>query len=550
MRWVALLTLTLVSIWLLLRFVGTATAALSYPFPHEYSEGRTLHEVLLVKRGTPVYDAITAERYIAGSSPPLQYWIAAPLVSAEPPNFSQAEDVPSVFAGPRTLSFLAALVAASAVVVLALLSRGHSRKKGGGWTAIVWAAIGGALFLSLPPVLVWSARLEAEIPAVALTAVGLICVAAAARKQAHLTTDRKETEGRSGLRAPFWLLLLAALLFTLAFYTNQTAVAGPIAAAAYLLLRDLRGGLRWTGIMALALGLPFVVMEAITGHWFYLKLFTYNSLPARRAGLEAILGGFWEDAWPLLILATGYVTYRLLRVVGQYREDSRDLQRLETTQPLLLPIFTVVSLLLIPYVLTFRPGHNALLMPALGVCACAGALSLRLFAAHGEADVRMLEGTEAERGSWGIGAWLGDAVLVLVAIYAVLTSPPAALYTSELSNAANEGERLRLIVANAQANSGPELFSDDPGLVALAGKETPYNDPRAMTHNAQAGRWDETAYREKLRGGAFSMVLLSCDPTASLRRCRAGNFTPGVLDALQSGYRVLFQDFFFTLVPR
>jgi hypothetical protein len=561
MRWVALITLILISVWLVLRFAGTATAGLSYPYPHSYTEGRTLHEVLLVKRGASVYDPITADRFISGSNPPLQYLLAAPLVPAGPPDLSQPENVPSILSRARALSLLAALVAAGAAVALASLSRRrHAAWGRGSWRTLAWAAIGGALFLSLPPVLAWSARLEAEMLAVAFTAAGLVCVALGLREreQTQVIGEGEAVETERELVSPNWLLLLlGALFFTLALYTRQTAVAGAVAAAAYLLLRDPKTGLRWTGAVALLVGVPFIIMEIVTGHWFYLKLFTYSALPARRASFEAVLGGLWEDAWPLVALAVGYIAYR---AIGSWRQWSRSrgaqgahVQRVEALRPLLLPIFTLSSLLFLPFALTYGPGHNALLMPAFGICACVGALFVRLFADRRDADGDLqTKDVEARRtgAGWGARAWAGDAALALVAIYAVLTSPPATLYASDLRDASNEGERLRLIVANAQGNGGPQIFSDDPGLVALAGKDTPYNDPQAMTYNAQVGRWDETAYREKLRGGAFGMVLLSCDPTETPSRCRTSAFTPGVLDALRGGYQVLFRDLYFTLVPR
>jgi hypothetical protein len=563
MRWVALIILILISVWLVLRFAGTATAGLSYPYPHSYTEGRTLHEVLLVKRGSSVYDPITADRFIAGSNPPLQYLLAAPLVPAGPPDLSQPENVPSILSRARALSLLAALVAAGAAVALASLSRRpHAAWGRGGWRTLAWAAIGGALFLSLPPVLVWSARLEAEMLAVAFTAAGLVCVALGVREreQPQVRSEGEDMETERRLESPNWLLLLlGTLFFTLALYTKQTAVAGPVAAAAYLLLRDPKTGLRWAGAVALLVGVPFIIMEIVTGHWFYLKLFTYSALPARRVSFEAVLGGLWEDAWPLVTLAVGYIAYR---AVGSWRQWSRSrgaegahVERVGALRPLLLPIFTLSSLLFFPFALTYAPEHNALLMPAFGICACVGALFVRLFADHWdeERDLQTEEGEARRRGTgagWGARAWAGDAALALVAIYAVLTSPPATLYASDLRDASGEGERLRLIIANAQGNSSSQIFSDDPGLVALAGKDTPYNDPQAMTYNAQVGRWDETAYREKLRGAAFGMILLSCDPTETPSRCRTSAFTPGVLDALRGGYQVVFRDVYFTLVPR
>ncbi len=71
-----------------------------------------------------------------------------------------------------------------------------------------------------------------------------------------------------------------------------------------------------------------------------------------------------------------------------------------------------------------------------------------------------------------------------------------------------------------------------------------------MTALAQQGRWDETHYRNMLREGKFSLLVLSCDAVAQPRNCRPAKFTPGVLDSIREGYQVLFPDVFFTYVPQ
>jgi hypothetical protein len=66
--------------------------------------------------------------------------------------------------------------------------------------------------------------------------------------------------------------------------------------------------------MLLAVGVPFVILEFATGHWFYLKMVDYHSLPLRGSTLARLLEfAFWEDSWPLIVVAVGYALYRLVR---------------------------------------------------------------------------------------------------------------------------------------------------------------------------------------------------------------------------------------------
>jgi hypothetical protein len=141
-------------------------------------------------------------------------------------------------------------------------------------------------------------------------------------------------------------------------------------------------------------------------------------------------------------------------------------------------------------------------------------------------------------------------VLLAVVVYAGVTSPPSSWYDPDLTvPSAEVQEQYRKIVYNVSRNPGTLFLSDDPGIVALAGKETAYDDPFTMTALAASGQWDEAAYRTMLREGKFGLLVLSCDVNTP-QFCRADTFTPGVLDAIHDGYRVLFRDIMYTYAPK
>ncbi len=162
---------------------------------------------------------------------------------------------------------------------------------------------------------------------------------------------------------------MGAALFALAFYTKQTALAGPVACALYLLLRDWRSGLKWCAAMAALVLVPFALLDVATGHWFYLKMVDYHSLPLRESTLTRLLQfAFLEDQWPLIALAVGYVLYRLVQWWRARGSGSSD------RVPMLIPLFVLVSLALLPTGAVVGADHNHLLVPGLAVCLAVGAL--------------------------------------------------------------------------------------------------------------------------------------------------------------------------------
>ena len=285
--------LLLAAVPAMVRFASTSASWLDYPYPRAGSEGLILYETLIVKRGGDIYAPITPDRFISGPYPPVYYWLAASVLPDALPDFSSPDKVTSIFEPGRLISLTATLIAALAVALLAGLSLPHGGKRN--WVCgLIGAMVAGAVFLAMPQVLVWATRFRGDMLMIALTAAGLVCVALGTRSSPTIKLSRGN-----------WAYLVAAaVLFSIAFYTKQTALAGPMAAALFLLVRDWRVGLKWCAVMMGAVVVPFVVLEIATGNWFYLKMVTYHSLPIRALTLERLLQfAFWEDEWPVILLA-------------------------------------------------------------------------------------------------------------------------------------------------------------------------------------------------------------------------------------------------------
>ena len=128
---------------------------------------------------------------------------------------------------------------------------------------------------------------------------------------------------------------------------------------------------------------------------------------------------------------------------------------------------------------------------------------------------------------------------------------PAGWYGADLRRpTAAEQEQIRKIIANVRENPGQTFFADDPGILALAGKETPYDDPFTITALAADGSWDQSVLVRQLQTGYFPLVILAGDAFDPAHPLRADILTPQMLDALKSGYTVLFRDVYYTYAPR
>lgn len=510
------------------RFIATSAAWLDYPYPRAGSEGLILYESLLVKRGGDIYSPITPERFISGPYPPIYYWLAAALLPERLPDFSGPTAPPSIFREGRIISLLAALLAAALIPLIVVFEGYYQRSRQRLFVAATAGLTGSMVFLALPQTTVWATRFRGDMLMLALTAAGLLCIALGSKG------DKAHGLGRFRFHVPAPLVLGAAC-FSLAFFTKQTALAGPVSAATYLLLRDWRLGLRWCVIMGGAVLLPFLALDLATGHWFFLKMVSYHSLRLSEVTLTRLLQfAFWEDQWPLIIISIGFAGIRLFA----WAQDRRAGENGQV--PSLVALFALAACLFLPTGAVIGADHNHLLIPGLAISLAVGAALA--WAANG-----ML----GERGALPMRAVasLGGLLLAVVA-YATVTSPPSSWYNPDLVLPSAEVQaQYGRIVYNVSRNPGTLFFSDDPGIVALAGKETLYDDPFTMTALAEAGRWDEAAYRTMLREGRFGLLVLSCDVTAP-RFCRADTFTPGVLDSISDGYDVLFRDIMFTYAPK
>jgi hypothetical protein len=525
-------------------FTDNAAFWLPYPYPRPGSEGLMLYDTLLMRRGVSLYGPITPDRFISGPYPPLYYLLAGWLLPPTP-GFTEG----------RTLSLGAALSTAAALAVLVgVRGWGLGVDKVGSnkpasnpqstirnsqfaaWIPIVAGLLGAALWLIQPPTLIWATRFRADMLMLAFTALGLLAVAGGTRHR----------DPRLPLHPLTWL---AIPLFALAIFTKQTALWGPLAAGLFLLLRGPRRAILWGLVLALAVGIPFALLDLATDHGFYLKMVVYHRLPYSLPTLRRLVEAFTEDHALLFLVAAAYGAWRLRT------------RRLDLATCALL-----AGVIILPTAGVVGADSNHLLFLGFACAWCAAAaisdLGCWIVEARAErgwgSGVRDAQSNEQDRNTQyairnthNVRSLLTTVVFLLLLGYVVQVRDPAGWYGADLRRpTAAEQEQLRKIIANVRANPGQTFFADDPGLLALAGKDTDYDDPFTVTALALDGSWDQSVFVQRLRTGYYPLVLLAGDAFDPTHPLRGDILTPQMLDALQSGYTLLFRDVYYTYAPR
>ncbi len=414
------------------------------------------------------------------------------------------------------------------------------------------------LWLACPPVLIWSTRFRADMLMLACQTAGLACLVLGARADPTPNPSPKEGGEQDGISPSLFrgggrgvrsgipqsaFIWLAIPCFVLALYTKQTALAGPLGGALWLLVRDWRQGLRWIAALGLLGGGLFLALDLATGHGFYGKMVVYHSLPWSTPTFTRLLTAWAEDHWPLIAVALGYLAW-----AAWTRRNS----------PIIW--YIAAALATLPTAGVVGADHNHLLPIDLALVLATGSVL-----AGGPWAVG--------RGPWSVGSRQSpvaspilvqntqyvlrftfySATLAAALAFLQLAATPANWYAADLAmpDAAKQSQ-LQQIVALVRSSPPGAYFADDPGILALAGKITAYDDPFTMTALAAAGRWDAGAFTAQLRGGRFPLLVLDGDAVGDPphRPLRSDILTPAMRAALRAGYRVLYPDVLFTYVPK
>lgn len=487
-RWLPIAVIVAVTVLTALhhlpRIVPYQWAILRHPFATQGSESLIVYEAGLLARGENIYQENGPDRhgFVSGPYTPLYSIAVAATLTL----------TPTVYAGGRAITLASWLVLLAALGALAW--RGRDRRAGalGAVTAV-------ALLAVFTPGVLWSVRVKPTIPALALAALGLLIVQRTYRSR----------RGR---------YLWALLPFIAAFYTKQTAIAAPAAATIFLLVHaGWRRALVFAGGGAFAGGAIFVACDLATDGQFYRHIVTDHRLPWRAQLLRNYGGLLLRDYWPLLL--AGAVA-ALALVAARARSVA--------------PYYLLTAAALLPTVGVVGADHDHLIEIALAAALAVGAA----LASAAPALVGRRAPAQGPRGAVAL-RWSAYPLAALLLAQLVTGWTPDRWYAAELARPDPKVRRqLELIVTNLRGTPGDAL-AEDVGLLVLAGKPVPYDDPLTMAALARLGRWDQQQLLDDINNRRFSLILLPANPRTEL-------WTPEVLAAIRANYDLKFRDVWFT----
>jgi hypothetical protein len=577
-----LLGVALVLLWLA---TSQATLLMNYPYPVDSLEGTLLHEARLLRAGEPLYQPLELYRFTSAPYPPFH-----PLLLAQVDRFIG----PHIFWYGRLISLCAALA-------VALLSILLVRSLSGSWSA---AVLSTAILLSAPPFYIWATRIKPDLLALMWTTLGLSLATwartgtlrisrsradhtpsppaplppgeredsapeyvrpplsrsgrggwgeRAERRRDHYSKSigfkgEQEAGGRSqdrtaGNTRSTLRLIAAALCFSLAFLTKQTAVTAPLATGLALLIDDLlawyhtraedtppRPLLRrlrslispqtWIFVatyMILALGTWAILDVIYAGQYTVHVWWSGDRVRWWSLALLLKITGLLLPYWPLLLFGA------IAAIMGMGRYTSRTLACYALVVPLSLSATGEIG-----------ANHNHLLETLLAYSLCAGMLVGWLL-------TQQLSGA----GRTGIIGRYLSLVVVLSAQVWLIFHPPA-WYGSELNPALRSNPERFIKFMHATPG---EILTDNPGLLLMADKPIRYDDPSTMGAAARIGKWDQRGMLDDIANHRFSTIMIplnvredTIDPS--------GRWSPEMIAAIAQYYTLLYDDQIITYVPR
>jgi hypothetical protein len=467
-------------------------AVISYPFQIDDTEGVILAESKLLSQGINIYQPVRQDFFTAAPYPPVLYLVNTLAVKWLGPTFKVG----------RVLSLLAGLGIAFVL-----------------WR-IVWilsdqaaaSFLAPAVFLSNPIVAVWMVRLRPDMAGILLCTVGMALIVWGSMQDGAY--------GRGGLRYLIGpvaaklpgALTVAALVMAVGFYIKHTLVAAPLAVFLWLVIGKPQQAFNFLAVYVAAVTVPYVALDILTNGGFSQHLISFHSNWSSARALN-----FWGDVlnyfWPLLPIAV------LGGLVASFGQTSS-----------LISIYSLITVATASMVGTEGGNHNHFLEFS---------MALALTSSFGLTKLLSSERTFV--------CVLALAGSILVTYYAFIAIAPPNWLIREL-RVPSESEREGWInITQYVTNFRGEVFSDNVGLLVLAGKPLRYTDPFTMAMAYRNGQWSDAALVEELRNAKFGLVVLRQDLTKA--DTPAGDLTPGVFQAIKEHYRIVERNVEFIYAP-
>ena len=490
------------------KLVATArydAAILRYPFQVDDAEGVLLAEAGLIAHGTNPYahQPSPAHYFYAGPYTPLYTLLNSGAVAALGPTFKFGRAVQ-----------LLATFAVAGWLAWAVRRAAKDRR---GWVIGGWA---GALFLTAHLVTVWNVRVRPDMTALAFNAMGVALL------RAWLDDD-----GREGWGAGAWprdatlaRLTLGAACFALGWWTKQTFVALPLAYNVATTVRNPKIGVTLAALYAAMIALPFVALMLTTGGGFAQKTIGYQGSWQWQA--------FRRLAWPFVERYAYLVVVAALVAVFLAARARR---------PTVAVCWFALSAVVALGAGTSGGNHNHFVEFV---------AASSLLAGQGIATLVTAE-SEGRRRAWMLPA-LGALVMLGITAVAITEREGSAGWLAREYHTPTATERAGLAqVASFIANSPGPVYSNNVGILVVAGQAVRVTDPFTMAAEVRLGRWDDALLVADVEAGRYPLIALSYNDVATLDPDRPPtDATPGLIRAIQSRYRLIERNVLRLSVPK
>lgn len=471
----------------LVQYLSMTCTTMRYPFQLDYGEGIVWQQMRAIVAGHG-YGSIDGFPAIVFHYPPVYHLVTAALASVT--------GMDELFAG-RLVSMLCTLAVAALLARILLKCAPAAAPRAARLGA---AAIIGLTALTIGPIEFWSLFMRVDLLCTALVLAGLLC-------------------GLKAIQSPRWIVP-AAVLFVLAVYTKQTAIAAPAAVFGTLLFLRPRTALTGIGC-AMALGM--VVMAGLmiaTDGGFVRHIFFYNINRLDLSRLNLVVANLGDH---FALMTCGLIG--VLQQVKMLRDGSGAGLRGFLARLRSHPAQARVVMLL---------AYLAITTPMMLMIAKSGAstnyliewnLALTLLA--GLALVDLL--TPLIRSEGASQASAMATVLPVLFIAQLLLHPGMSGWIGKALE--SQSRDTAAVVETIRAAPAP-VISDDMVAVLRGGKPVLW-ESAIFAELASIGVWDEKPFLDQIRERRFAFFVMT---HAEDKRLFNSRYTPAVKAAIDSAY--------------
>jgi hypothetical protein len=489
--------------------------ALSHPwYQLDNEEGALLSQAIDLARGRSFYRKLTDYPLVAGTYPPLYMALCSLGVDAANPDFSSG----------RLITASACLGIAFVLFSTVLFRTRH----------LVGSVLASLLFVVSFEAYNWVAYYRVDMLALFLSLLGLGCVILSPH-------DRPSR-------------VMSIILFTLAFYSKQTMVAAPLAAAVSLFLADRRVGIRYTLWLLAAVAAPFAVLSAMTGGQFAIHTVLYNMNTYHPGDLlvwAKHVGRFYP--W---LTAAGGLSVAILFVLpnpdspvssreplvekrtgdgllapeavdapdqqdGVGSSDTGSCPPAGSINP--VPVYMLASLLNFVAIGKAGSAENYLLEPL-------AAFALGIGMAVGRLNMNMVRSKH-----WRFSAAMLSLMAAAIVMHGIHVSRWSPVILGVAKNPGPEDFAAAAEVTRELDAAEGEVIAELGGYSLLAGYPVVFQ-PFIMSELARQGKWNSDPFVKDLRRGRFAVIVTNHEVASGTF---TDAYTPEMLDAIRSSYTLV-----------